>query len=95
MSAPIKNTCPDIDNLISRLKTALKCAERGLKENEKGSDAYALFYEIENELWGAEGALEELREANSALRQYGEEMEEEKDSLEEYYTKLYGEIKHR
>ena len=76
MSAPIGNTCPDIDKVISGIKDSIsECNPRYSYDNlEDANDALET---IDNELYGLEDMLEELRSANSALRTWGEEMESE------------------
>lgn len=80
MSAPVKNTCPDIDKVITWIASAMKMAKDGRKAFPEADD---LFHDIYYELDGCEGMLEDLRKANSALRDWGYEMEKEVKEKEE------------
>lgn len=88
MGAPVGNTCPDIDKVIEAIRASL-ISVGGIDNliincpNETEVDQ--IRYEvtcIENELYHVEGIMEELREANSKLRDWGEGLEEEVSSLE-------------
>lgn len=67
----ISNTCPDIDYIIKQIKYCMKEATAAEKYDES-SDKNDSFKSIENELSGLERLLEDLRTANSALREWGE-----------------------
>ena len=84
MAAPIGNTCPDIDKLLKVIKNL-----RDLKyipDDEK--EIKNLFSNIDDELFGIAGSLEELRSSNDTLRKWGKEMEEEAESLSVQYSDL-------
>lgn len=74
MGAPVKNTCPDIDKVITRIKNAMKMANNGRKTYPEVDD---LLYDIDDELSGCEDILEELRKANASLRNWGDQLEKE------------------
>ena len=84
MAAPIGNTCPDIDKLLKVIKNL-----RDLKyipDDEK--EIKNLFSNIDDELFGIAGSLEDLRSSNDTLRKWGKEMEEEAESLSVQYSDL-------
>lgn len=72
MSAPVKNTCPDIDKAIEYIQKAMKAAKEGRREFPA---ADIEFYDIYSYLDGCEHLLNDLRKANSALRDWGYELE--------------------
>jgi predicted nuclease with TOPRIM domain len=75
MAAPVKITCPDIDKYIRYIKMVI-CKDRDLKNMDETNlcdTACAMNSELENCI----GYLEELRASNSALREWGEGLEEE------------------
>ena len=82
----IKHTCPDIDKVIKAIGAALKAASSGMKEVEKGTDAYDSFWQVDYELYGTERILEDLRTANDELRKWGEEQYARAEELEEKLT---------
>lgn len=88
MAAPVGNTCPDIDRIISHIRNASKIAAAGLKQSERGSDDYHNYNEIENDLWNLEGMLEQLRRDNSELRTWGTECEAKIRELEDQVYEL-------
>jgi hypothetical protein len=73
MSAPVKHTCPDIDALINSVRELLKIADNS--DESIAEDACYLLKDFE---W----KLEKLRDSNSSLRSWGEELESEVDKLE-------------
>lgn len=87
MGAPVKHTCPDIDALISSLKDACTNCENAINyiDNEKLEDAKA---ELKDAIWfledfrGKRNTLEELRDANDALRSWGYDLEKQVEALE-------------
>jgi hypothetical protein len=87
MSAPVKNTCPDIDKAIKRIKLAVRCADNG-RSQFKGEDAEIYFKDISDEIDGLEGMLEDLRSSNDALRKWGEGLFDEVESLSTYVNEL-------
>lgn len=82
---PVKNTCPDIDRIILTITNICKqmdnCSEEdtviGLLENIKywESDLSSIGFGKWNE-------LEDLRNANAALREWGNDMYNEAEGLE-------------
>lgn len=92
MSAPVKQTCPDIDRVIKRIKMALKVATDGRRVFEKGTDEYAYCSDIEDELYGLEGELEDLRSANDSLRKWGDGLEDDLQKAAEEISDLEDQI---
>lgn len=78
---PVKYTCPDIDKAIKKIRSALDIAHLAKRPLEKDDDSYRDFEAIEDELWSIEDVFEELRSSNQALREWGEELEKERDEL--------------
>ena len=74
MSAPVKNTCPDIDKVIASLRAAVKSAQKGRKEYPDADD---YFWDILYEIEGLEGRLDDLRKDNSSLRDWGHSLDEQ------------------
>jgi hypothetical protein len=82
MPAPISQTCPDINTIQTSIKTALKLANQGYQECSWPPQGLEILTDIIYELDGLEGKLEDLRKANAALREWGQQMEKEKIELE-------------
>lgn len=91
MAAPVKNTCPDIDSLLTIINEAYKIARDG-RIRFKGDDSEDLFNDIENKLWGADRMLEDLRRDNSALREWGHSLEGELHDAGETISELENQI---
>jgi chromosome segregation protein len=66
---PIKYTCPDIDIVQKQLK---ECADSIEEE----------YYSESRELRGIISDIEDLRDSNSGIRQWGEEQSERADKAE-------------
>jgi len=103
MSAPVKHTCPDIDKIISQVKSAVKELENAKKllTHEKIADAdYSIDYAIreiedlcDSGYYGRiNNPLEELRRSNSSLREWGEELENENEKLSKKIEELETEL---
>lgn len=88
MSAPVKHTCPDIDRAIKQVNSAIKSAYDGQKRHEKRTDDWYDYHEIVSDLEGLEGALEDLRSANTFLREWGEGLTDELESSANYINEL-------
>ena len=74
MSAPVKTTCPDIDKAIRSIRAAIKVAKEGRKQHPEADDYFwDILYNIED----LEGPLEDLRNSNASLRDWGDSLEEE------------------
>jgi hypothetical protein len=80
MGAPVRNTCPDIDSVIKSIKEAMTMVQDAddLTLNQI-SDAFSAVYYL---LDGLENQLEDLRSDNSSLRNWGLELEERVEELE-------------
>jgi hypothetical protein len=80
MGAPVRNTCPDIDSVIKSIKEAMTMVQDAddLTLNQI-SDAFSAVYYL---LDGLENQLEDLRSDNSLLRNWGLELEERVEELE-------------
>lgn len=93
--APVEYTCPDIDSLKNDLEEAYKSVEY-VKKQLHGLECilddddrfYGYISDISSELdaldsllYWAPGALEDLRNSNSALREWGEQLENELNDL--------------
>lgn len=70
-------TCPTIDSIIKSINTAIKNAEYGIKKEDLTS-----FTDVISELEGLESMLEDVRSANSTLRDWGEEQYQKVNDLE-------------
>jgi len=99
MSAPIGNTCPDIDSVIESIKTSLIYLESAKNElsreryDETESYIDSAIREIEDfcdtGYYGKKNnLLEKLRESNSTLRQWGEELEKENEQLQKQIEEM-------
>jgi chromosome segregation ATPase len=75
MSAPVNNTCPDINRTIKRLEI--------IRDHMNDMVKW-----IEYELSEIEDSLEELRSDNSALRDWGTENESRVKELEDEVYEL-------
>ena len=84
MSAPVNNTCPNIDKVIQGIEEAEKISTDFYTNftDKKICDIEESFQDIANSLFRLTEIMEELRSANSALRDWGEKNEEEIIRLE-------------
>lgn len=75
MAAPVKITCPDIDKYIKYIKMCIcKTSDiKNMSEDNLRDTALSMNDELENCI----GYLEDLRSSNSALRDWGEGLDEE------------------
>jgi chromosome segregation ATPase len=92
MPAPVGHTCPDINKVIAAIKQAMKTAESARKNLNVDNEAHDYFHDIIYELDGLENVMEELRESNSQLRSWGEEMESSVDDLDRDLELKHAEI---
>jgi len=86
--SPIKQTCPDIDRVISDIKDAYGEMEMALRYI-KGEDYSGAESSIESAMRWIEdykgkrfNLLEDIRNANSNLREWGNEQYERAENLE-------------
>jgi len=75
--APIKNTCPKIDSIIDRMEKVKQEAE--YINNNPNEDSSQESSTIIDEIFEAIKEMEEIREANSKLRDWGNDLAEELD----------------
>lgn len=89
MSCPIGYTCPTIDGVIETLQQSVDTLDTIIDDlspviQEKYTDALANVLSNLGDLYGhRRSSLEQIREANAFLREWGEKMEEERDEYEE------------
>jgi peptidoglycan hydrolase CwlO-like protein len=90
MGAPVRNTCPNIDSVIKSITDAMRIARDAddLTLNQI-SDAFTDIYDL---LDGLENQLEDLRSDNSSLRNWGLELEEKVEKLENELWELKSEV---
>lgn len=93
MSAPVPFTCPAIDSVIGDIKNAETILGDVLNDfnyiplNEIKDRIKEALLEISS-LTGHRSTIEDIREANEKLRQWGEEQEEKIKQLEEQIEDL-------
>lgn len=80
MSAPVKNTCPDIDKALNLIEHAMRVISRRSKEISSRSDEDDVLWEILGKIEDVPSILEDLRKDNDALRSWGHELEEQLES---------------
>lgn len=88
MSAPVRHTCPDIDNVIKEIRVAIKAAKDGQRLPDISEDAHRYFDDVETALWGLEEKMEDLRNDNSQLRHWAHSLEEVQKDFEKMIEKL-------
>lgn len=81
---PIKATCPDINKYIKWIKLEIK-SDRELKNMDQG-ELFNIASSMSSQLSHCIDYLEELRESNSTLREWGVE---EADKVDELESKIY------
>ena len=86
MSAPIKHTCPAIDKYIKSIKQVIVKHHdlKYMNETDLFDTAYAMSCELESCI----EYLEDLRQSNDTLREYGEQQEERANKFEEDLNKI-------
>lgn len=82
MSAPVRHTCPDIDKAIKCIQSARKNISDALKDEDIENKDYGIKC-ADSDLWGVDDMLEDLRSDNSALRDWGHDLEKRIQELEE------------
>ena len=81
MSAPVKYTCPKIDEAIRSVRGAILYCKKS-KNIEDIEELKECFLDISCEIGDVEYILEDLRSDNDALRNWGTELEEKIEELE-------------
>lgn len=79
---PVGNTCPTIDNLIKRINSIEKEID-SLNKLDLDDDVKYSVREIEDLIYRFNDSLEELRSANSSLRDWANNCIEEYDKMED------------
>lgn len=88
MSAPVRYTCGEIDSIIADTKEIVKFAEaieelvRNPPSEEELDTIRNYCTDIINLAWYKDSEMEDIRSANSELRDYGEEEESRAEDLE-------------
>lgn len=86
---PVKNTCPIIDSVIDDLKEVYKgfsyyvekMSDTGMYNKEMIEDMENLLHKVDT-IAHPNGAMEELRSANDALRTWGNSLVEDLEEIE-------------
>lgn len=93
MSAPIHNTCPDIDKAIDKLKPLIKQIDKFRDSDYENVDFMKDFiYDVCHAMDSAIDSFEDLRKDNDKLRTWGHKMEEEAEGLQVKVMELEEEI---
>ena len=88
---PVKNTCPIIDKLIKQINS-IERELKYLKAFDLEENISSTVGEIESNIYDFEYDLEQLRSANSALRDWGNDCVSEYDKMERDYEEQIEEI---
>lgn len=92
---PVKNTCPDVDRIKETITSIVKQMDR-CDSNDSIEDLLENIQDWSSDLGrigvGRSCDLEDLRDSNSALRDWGNEMYEEASDLENEISKLTDKI---
>lgn len=90
MSAPIGNTCPDVNRAIKNVEDIRKNLSYVLKYDDSTTLAEfkGILEDVEYDLRQTTDSFEDLRKSNSTLREWGIEMEQEAETLKVQYDEL-------
>lgn len=85
-----KHTCPDIDGVIKTIASVIQQMENSEKStsDDMAENLRSWVNELDPIVSGRWCELEELRRANSDLRTWGEQVEQEYEELQSEYSKL-------
>jgi len=99
MSAPIPYTCPDIDAIKEDLRERRNELDQAFDDLENGliDKAKDLIDGVNQSIAeyinnNRNNPLEELRTSNDTLRRYGEDMEEQRDQLDDKLSTVEAEV---
>ncbi len=85
MACPTNNTCPDIDGgkeAVIEIRDTLNCILNEATDDSMRDDLHQALHSLDTLGYGESCLLEDLRDANSSIREWGEDQETEKVSLE-------------
>lgn len=91
LTPPITYTCPDIDKVESTIKMCEHKVDGILESASIDDTTYTLLAQVSSELsslYGSESILDELREANRKLREWGNDLSQKHYELLQNYHKL-------
>lgn len=80
-----KHSCPDIDYIIKEVTQSIKICDSMMKTLERGTDEYDSFDDIRYKLSDVPDKLDDLRKANSDLRDWGTTEAENLDSINKHW----------
>jgi len=81
-NAPVGNTCPEIDSIISLIRNM---DNYNINEESELKD-------LNSDIRSCEILLEEIRSANSELREWGNDLHRDKEDLENENYKLQDQV---
>jgi predicted nuclease with TOPRIM domain len=88
--APINNTCPTIDRYITNIKSCIESNNN--LERYSADDLQEVAINMNSQLIECIEYLEELRDSNRTLRDWGEEMAAEADELKKELSSIEREL---
>jgi len=94
MSEPVGNTCPTIDKVIEAIREAYDAATNSLNDFDEPNinDFQSAFMCIKNSLYQLDYLLEDIRNANHKLRDWGNDLESELDDVTRERDSLQNEV---
>lgn len=82
MSAPVRHTCPNIDKVIKRIVGARQSLKDALEYDNEEDKNFAIKC-ADDDIYGLDDELEDLRSDNDALRNWGHDLEKRIEELED------------